>query len=965
MSGPKNDAGWGPCTPGRKPGCCSGGSSRVHDPPPPERFSDWLSNHRASASLRMSACCTVPSMKHREQTEAASAKDARRSFGAINPSKLYAPRRRPAMVDRPRLLNAIREGLWRPLTLVVAPAGSGKTTLVSQWMASSELPIAWLSLDTDDSDPLRFLGYLLATIRRICPDVGAGLDGIAPISGLSDLKPLITDTVLVPLAEHEASFALVLDDYHAVNSPVVDDALAWLVEHLPPAMHVLITTRQQPSLPLARWRARDQITEIRGPDLGFQSDEIGTFFNSVFELDLETPALEKLHLQTEGWAAGLQLLGLSLRRGAALDDVLDALAEDEHIADYLVDEILEQISEKHRDFMLRSSVLDELSGPLCAAVTGMSDAADLLREINHQGLFLIALDHRRVRYRFHHLFGALLRARLEEDHPGLSAELHALASGWFASQGDPSNAARHAVRANNIPLLAEVVDRWGIAVLYTSDMGTLQSWLSALPDASTDALPGIGALRAWLAVLPLRMPPNTPLALDAVRRARDVLNLRIDDEKPEHWANLPAHLSVAESIATRPVRDPAMSIAHAQKALDALPTGALGAASVLALQIGITFGMMGQPRLALQRLSNAEKWGKVGGNAFAATAGMGYRSGALLSLGQLREGEALCHDALAYAEDQKCGLLGATAYVYSQLGHILFERWDLPAALDALDRGMLRARMLEDPFTGVRMLTQLARIRQAGGEHDLADEAANEAQTVADRSGIPMLVGWAHTGRDILNVLRGHSLDHDLPSADAYRSATHDAPLFAVRSVLDGGGGPDVASIIEAHRAIADKAGRLAHVVDWEVEAAIACHLDGDMAAAAAALERVFTKCRPVGFRRVFAERARGVALIVGNLSPQAKADFAQLCPTPVRPTRVPSVRPAQTGLPPLAVLPTARELEVLALAGEGLSNPEIGKSLFVSTGTIKTHMHRVLGKLGARNRVEGVNSGRAYGFIP
>lgn len=880
--------------------------------------------------------------------------------GAINPTKLYAPRRRPTLVGRPRLVDRVRAGIWRPLTLIVAPAGYGKTTLVSQWMAETDRPVAWLSLDEDDNDPLRFLAYLLAAVRRIVPEVGEGMDGIAPKTDVPDMTGLLTQTLLVPVSMTDTPLALVLDDFHSIHAKVVRDAVSWLIDHLPPSMHLLITTRQEPALSVPLWRARDQVTEIRRSDLEFDGTEAHAFLERAFSLDLAADVIARVRSRTEGWAAGLQLAGLSLAQGADVEQVLEALGEGGHVADYLIEEILQSLSASQRDFLLMSSVLDELDAGVCAEVTGVDDAARVLRELDRRGLFLIPLDHQRRKYRFHHLFGELLRARLEVVHPGRSKDLHRRTAIWHLERGNPHKAASHATSADDPSLMAQIVDRWGIPLVYRSDLGTVGAWLAALPDDALDALPGVGVATGWLAVLPLRVPPRTAVALDAVRRAREALE-RHERPTPDHWRDFAAQLTTIASIATRPVQDPLANVSHAQRTLHELGEDGPDARSVLALQIGVTHLMMGWPERALPALTQASSLGQQGGNTFAAVAAMGYRAGCLASLGRLTEGEAVCRAALAYAERERCSVLGVTSYVHARLARILLERWDLPGALEAFDQGLLRAQLLADPFVLVNILVMQARARENSGEPELAEEALAEAAAVAARAELPGVEGFARLGRLMVDVLRGQSTAASLPDPATYRGMTHEAALFALRAA---NASAEALPIIDAHQAAAQAAGRWTHAMDWEIEAVVALHRAGQSTEAIARLEAAVLASVDEGGRRVFAERSEALAPLLRGLSPRAVRALAGVVRSKIRAPEPVAARPAPAELPSLADPLTRREREVLARVAEGLSNPEIAKALFVSTGTVKTHMHRLLRKLGARNRLEAVRRATAHGLL-
>ncbi|MBZ0232338.1 MAG: hypothetical protein K8M05_08300, partial [Deltaproteobacteria bacterium] len=378
----------------------------------------------------------------------------------VVPTKLFVPRRRQTAVARPELVARIEQGTWRPLTLVVAPAGYGKTTLVSQWIDATRLPVAWVSLDPDDNDPLRFLSYVLAAIGRVRPGVPQ-LCGAAPSDGV-DLAALLDELLVIPLAEEPDAFALVLDDLHELTAPGILAALDRLLDNLPPCLHVVLTSRVEPALSLATRRARDAVTDIVAADLAFSPTDARAFFDEAMGLALDDEAVALLRERTEGWVAGMQLAGLSMKRGALPEEVLRGLAGDGDVAEFLGREVLDALDADHRDFLLDTCVLDRLCEPLCEAVTERASAAGALRAAIREGMFLVPLDHGRSWYRYHQLFRDLVRRRLRAEAPEREALLHRRAARWWMSEGDPASAATHAAQAGAHDLVGAIVARWGM-----------------------------------------------------------------------------------------------------------------------------------------------------------------------------------------------------------------------------------------------------------------------------------------------------------------------------------------------------------------------------------------------------------------------------------------------------------------------------------------------------------------------
>lgn len=416
-------------------------------------------------------------------------------------TKLSAPRLRADVVPRPRVAAWLDEGSRGRLVLVSAPAGFGKTTAICQWMAgehgrAAEVGVAWLSLDAADGDLNRFLAYLVAAVRTVAPQVGAEL-----VAGLRSPQPPTAEVVLTTLlnevARSSREVVVVLDDFHAVQSAQVDEAVEFLVERLPAQLHLVIAGREDPRLPLVRWRAGGVLTEVRAADLRFTVAEATTLLSTVMDLDLRGEDVGALAERTEGWIAGLQLAGLSLQgRADPAQAVRSFTGSHRYVFDYLVEEVLAGRPEGERRFLLQTSILERLCGDLCDAVTGQRHGAQVLQRLERGNVFVVALDDQRRWYRYHHLFADVLRVRLQAEFPDQVAGLHRRASDWLATAGMPVEAIGHALPAGDLAGAADLLERSGAAVEDGSRAGTWLSQARALPDELICARP---ALAVWYA----------------------------------------------------------------------------------------------------------------------------------------------------------------------------------------------------------------------------------------------------------------------------------------------------------------------------------------------------------------------------------------------------------------------------------------------------------------------------------
>src|SRR5437588_4409857 len=404
-------------------------------------------------------------------------------------TKLYIPRLRPNVVSRPHLLERLNEGLQRKLTLIAAPAGFGKTTLISAWVAGCDRQVAWLSLDKGESDPTLFLTYLVAALQTIAPTIGEGVLG-----ALQSPQPPPTESILTPLLNGITAipdnFVLILDDYHVIDAKAIDHALTFLLEHLPPQMHLVIATREDPQLPLARLRARGHLTELRAADLRFTASEVAAFLTQVMGLNLSAADIAALEDRTEGWIAGLQLAALSMQGHQDVPGLIRAFAGDHrYIVDYLVEEVLQRQPAPVRSFLLQTAILDRLNGPLCDAVTGQEEGNARLEALERGNFFVVPLDDRRHWYRYHHLFAEVLSAPLMAQPRDQVATLHRRASEWYERHGSAVDAIRHALAAAEFARAADLVELAVPAMGRSRQEATVLGWLKALPDELVRARP--------------------------------------------------------------------------------------------------------------------------------------------------------------------------------------------------------------------------------------------------------------------------------------------------------------------------------------------------------------------------------------------------------------------------------------------------------------------------------------------
>src|SRR6266568_2259498 len=549
-------------------------------------------------------------------------------------TKLYIPRFRPHVVIRPRLIERLNEGLHRKLTLIAAPAGFGKTTLVSAWVAGCDRQVAWLSLDEGDSDPTLFLTYLVAALRTIAPTIGVGVLG-----ALQSPQPPPTETILTALLNEITTipdnFVFVLDDYHVIEAKAIDHTLTFLVEHLPPQMHLVIVTREDPQLPLARLRARGQLTELRATDLRFTPSEAAGFLNQGMGLNLSTQDIARLSTRTEGWIAGLQLAAISMQGHQDATSFITSFTGSHHfVLDYLLEEVLGQQPESLQTFLLRTSILDRMSGSLCDAVllTPSGSGQATLEYIEHANLFLVPLDNERRWYRYHHLFADLLRQRLHQSFassPGDEgrdvAELHRRASQWYEDHGLSIEAFHHAAAAHDVERAERLIEGEGMPLQFRGAGAPVLKWLESLPTAVLDARPSL-----WVTYASALMMTGQHTAVEEkLQAAETALQGAEPDDRPQDLVGRIASMRATVAVIQHDVET---IITQSRRALEYLHPDNLPLRTATPWTLGYAYQLQGDRAAASRAYTEVISTGKSFGDSI-------YTIAATINLGQLQEAD--------------------------------------------------------------------------------------------------------------------------------------------------------------------------------------------------------------------------------------------------------------------------------------------------------------------------------------
>jgi len=879
-------------------------------------------------------------------------------------TKLHVPPARPNLVERHRLLQQLDAGLrpGRKLTLISAPAGFGKTTLLSEW-ASQRISesangqyVAWLSLDENDSDLTRFLRYVGAAFAHAVPKLNVPSPGGPTVSFEAVFVPLINQ-----LAGRPDPLALVLDDYHLIANSAVDEALVFLIDNAPPALHLVIATRADPAFPLPRWRARQQLLEIRADDLRFTPDETAAFLEATLDLTLSDRDLAALDARAEGWIAALQLAALSMEGHEDVSAFIDAFSgSHRYLLDYLVEEVLEQQTPRLRTFLLRTAILDRLSPALCDAVLKQPErpAQETLTALERSNLFVIPLDDERHWYRYHHLFQDFLRARLTVEEPDLLPALHRRAAEWHAARSLTDEAVRHALAAEDHDLAATLIGEAYPAMLQRGEVATLKRWVKALPASRRRSDPVLMLAHAWTRALGMEVEATEDCLAELERMAETHPDLT-----PKQRVELRGEIATIRTVCAYPRGDMATTIEYAEQALAQLPEADGVLRSVLALYLANARSSRGEMEAAGAAYEQAMQEGRRSENLFVAFS-------ALLNLGNLdrlhgrwRVAEARCREALAWAEEHQAQPLDGLAHV--GLGLIQWDRWELGEARQHLEIGIDRARRIGAGYVEAMAAHALACIAQHRGREQEARTRLEEALTTSRNLDYAEATGFADLMEAHCRILRGdrEALERWIAGRQPMERLSPDMRLLESQVVAharllldDARGALDGLAQVREKAEAAGWTQRLVEILVLEAQAYAAL---GQRSQALTRFESALGLSRRGGFVRPFVEAGESVLpllrrIIASDLSTEQYV-FVETVLAEVEPS------PAASELvEPL----TDREMEVLRLLPTGLTTAEIAERLFISYHTVRTHLKHIYGKLDAHSRHEAVIHAEDFGLL-
>lgn len=854
-------------------------------------------------------------------------------------TKLLAPAARPGAVDRPRLSRLLDAIDTHPVTLVTAPAGFGKTTLVSTWSHGHTGRSAWLALDADDNVPGRFLEYLVTAL-------GTGRTLLD--AGTASTPAVLTDLVN-ELAADAGERVLVLDDVDVLTEPEILDALIFLVEHCPAALHLVLLSRTEPELPLPRWRGRGLLAEVGAAQLRFSRAEAAALLTDVAGRSVDDAVVGALHARAEGWAAALQMLGIGLRAGAAPDPAPSVLYRpgNRYVLDYLADEVLRDLPTDVRDFLRRTCVLDALSPSLCDAVAGRTDSDRVIRDLERANLFLSPLDDGGRWHRYHGLFAEYLRTELDA---ALAAQCHRRAARWYADHDMPAETIRHAVAGDDIGLAITTVRAHAEQQVRRGELATLLAWLNRLPEDAVRANGDLAGFKGWLLYLAGRV--------DDAETYAAIADTRMGAEAPVADR---AMLRTFQAYLALTHGDLAAAQGLAATALDLLgdSTSFFRAAAMGVL--GQARRLSGDRRGAIEVLRDAVRMGERGDNPLSTLEATGYLAPLLYVQGRLREAVLLCQDALRGHTDVPMSGLAEVP-----LGTLLYERDELPAARAHLVDGIARCERLGTTSYTLLGLRTLARLQHAEGEVDEGFRALLAARRQADAAEDYRRARLVVATIAELHLRSGNvaAAERALGEISGEQPSSSDYEQLTTARLLIARGEPDRAiGVLDGIAARARTEGRDGSLVAILAVTAVARQAIGQPGRDE--LAKAVRLAAPDGYRRTFLDEGAVIVPLlreVRSAAPDFVADLlSRAGSTPV--SRRGSELRTVEGIGVVETL-TETQQRILRLIATGMSNQQVADKLFITVGTTKWHLNQIFGRLQVRNRTEAVARARGLELI-
>jgi len=884
-------------------------------------------------------------------------------------TKLYYPTSQTNWVRRGRLINKLNECFHARLTIVSAPAGFGKTTLLSEWIEQSKYPVGWVSLDAGDNDPKRFLTYCIAALQKIQSEFGKNTLTIITSPQQVSQESLIT-AFINEINENLKDSVLVLDDYHLIDSPQVHQSLSFLIEHLPKNLHLVISGRHDPPIPLSRLRARKQLLELRESDLRFTTEETVSFFRTTMDLTLNKEEIDTLDERTEGWIASLQLAGIAMQSGQNIHRFIsDFKGSHNYIVDYLTEEVLNHLDSNLQEFLLYTSILTRFNSALCDAVTRGVGSQDVINHLNKAKLFIVPLDESRMWFRYHHLFGDLLKYRLEQLFPDIVSSLHQRASKWFEENGYTEDALNHALSANDTERASSLIETASVQTLVNAEFITLRNWTQKIPFKILEERAYVLICLAWIHNIFGEIEKTGPL-LD---KTKNILELKKDTYDEYQQKEISAHIALISSYNYSPFYSNNPADVEIQRKLILEAKKLLSEdnpllQSTIELLLGWTYAFTGNWKEAKDAFMNAFVFGEIANNHIVAVSGAFNYIDILLIEGKLGQAYILSKDITEkYIANYGKNFL-SLAFIYLGMSKINYEINNLESADYYASECMRLSKLMGNWTLFFHAITKLQIIRQTNGDaasvKGLMKEDADAWHNQKISHFRELLIETQRTSV----LLKQNNLKRVSKWYEKYKSyPLKEAPyhingkLLEVRILIEKEKYDEALNLLKDAEEKSEKTGAKGFLLEALILKAVLYEKQNETTPALETINKALALAEPEGYIRTFINEGKAIAdllnLYMAYYSKEKNMSYVTKLLEEVNKELSKSTQPVEEPL-------SDREIEVLRLLSSGYSNQEIADKLFLAVGTIKKHTHQIYQKLNVDSRVKAIKMARELNLI-